>query len=309
MGLTPTTIVSGHSDLPIPLAAQPRARIARLRRLNLSYAVALAILTMIAILFLFPLYWMVTGSFKLQLAAVSTPPDLFPIRPTFENWRNLFGADLPVLRWFANSLIVAGATTALSLLLASLSGYSFGKKRFRGATMLFWLMLATMMLPSQVILIPLYIVVRQLHLYNTYWGMILPMVASPFGVFLIKQFMATIPNEILDAARMDGVSEWGMYWRIIIPLSGAGLAALGIFTFSNTWNNFMWQLLMANDLRMFTLPVGVSAMSKTAVGDRAIIDIGLLMAGGTFGALPMILFFLVFQRYFVKGITFGAVKG
>lgn len=281
----------------------------RLRRLEPPYVAALVVLTTFAVMFLLPMYWMFTGSFKAQIVTIKTPPELFPARPTLENWANLFGSDLPVLRWLANSLIVAGGTMALTLLLSSLTGYSFGKKQFRGSRVLFWLMLATMMLPSQVVLIPLFIAVRRLQLYNTYWGMILPMVASPFGVFLVKQFMATIPNEIMDAARIDGVSEWGMYWRIILPLSGPGLASLAIFSFSNAWNNFMWQLLMAGNIEMSTLPVGVSAMARTAMGDRAIVDIGLLMAGGTFGALPMILFFLVFQRYFIKGITLGAVKG
>ena len=283
--------------------------LARLRRTGLGYLAALALLTFLAILFLLPLYWMLTGSFKAQIVTIKTPPELFPAHPTLVNWSSLFGSDLPVLRWLANSLIVAWGTTALTLLLSSLTGYSFGKKHFVGSRLLFWMMLATMMLPSQVVLIPLFIAVRRLQLYNTYWGMILPLAASPFGVFLVKQFMATIPNEIMDAARMDGVSEWGMYWRIILPLSAAGLASLAIFTFSNAWNNFMWQLLMAGNLLMSTLPVGVSAMSRTAMGDRAIVDIGLLMAGGTFGAMPMILFFLLFQRYFIKGITLGAVKG
>ena len=123
--------------------------------------------------------------------------------------------------------------------------------------------------------------------------------------------MSTIPNEIMDAARIDGVSEWGMYWRIILPLSVPALAALGIFTFSSAWNNFIWQLLMADTIEMFTLPVGLSALARIPVGgsERTIVNIGLLMAGGTFGAIPMIAFFLAFQRYFVKGISIGAIKG
>lgn len=291
------------------LSSLARLRLAALRRMGGSHIAGLLILTGIALVFLFPLYWMFTGSFKTQTATIETPPDLFPVHATLDNWLYLFGSDLPVLRWLINSVVVAGATTLITLLISSLSGYSFGKKKFIGSRFLFWLMLGTMMLPSQVILIPLFIGVRVLGLYNTYAGMILPMVAFPFGVFMVKQFMATIPNEIMDAARIDGVSEWGMYWRIILPLSGAVLAALAIFTFSNAWNNFMWQLLIAGNIDMFTLPVGISGMARTAVGDRAIVDIGLLMAGGTFGALPMIFFFLVFQRHFVKGVTFGAVKG
>jgi multiple sugar transport system permease protein len=286
-----------------------RIKLGFLRRIGFSYILSVAVLTLLAILFLFPLYWMFSGSFKAQSVTISVPPEVFPSNPTLENWKNLFGADLPILRWLTNSLIVAGGTTLLTLFISSLTGYSFGKKKFIGSRVLFLLMLATMMLPSQVILIPLFIGVRVLGLYNTYAGMILPMAAFPFGVFLMRQFMATIPNEIMDAAKIDGVSEWGMYWRIILPLSGAGLAALAIFTFSNAWNNFMWQLLISGGSAMNTLPVGVSGMARTAIGDRAIIDIGLLMAGGTFGALPMILFFLAFQRYFVKGITVGAVKG
>lgn len=309
MDLAPIKTGLGQGAVVIRPVGQRRSIMARLRRLDIRVVIALAVLTVIALLFLTPLYWMFTGSFKAQISTIKTPPDIFPSPPTLLNWQHLFGVDLPVLRWFANSLIVAGGTTLFVLLISSMTGYSFGKKKFIGSKTLFLLMLATMMLPSQVILIPLYILVRALNLYNTYWGMMLPMIASPFGIFLMKQFMATIPNEIMDAARMDGVSEWGMYWEIILPLSGPALAALAIFTFSNAWNNFMWQLLIASDINMFTLPVGISAMSRTAIGDRSIIDIGLLMAGGSFGALPMIIFFIVFQKYFVKGITLGAVKG
>jgi multiple sugar transport system permease protein len=277
---------------------------------NSSHLVALAVVVVIAALFMLPLYWILTGSFKSQLNAVATPPELFPADPTLENWRVVLGGSVPIWRWLANSMLVAGATMLLSVSLSVLAGYSFGKKKFVGSRQLFLLLLATMMLPAQVLLIPLYILVRQLDLYNTHVGMILPLLVSPFGVFLIKQFMATIPNEILAAARIDGVSEWGMFRWIILPLSGPALAALSIFTFSTAWNSFMWQLLMAGDVSMYTLPVGVAAMTRYPIGaDQTVLNVGVLMAGGTFAALPMILTFLLFQRQFTQGITMGAVKG
>ncbi len=286
----------------------PRAPRRLLRRL--SYPAALAIVTCLAALFLIPPYWMVTGSLKAQLVTVAMPPELVPTSPTLANWQVVLGSNIPIWRWLGNSLLVAGATMLLSVSVSAFAGYSFGKKKFAGSRPLFLLLLATMMLPAQVLLIPLYILVRQFHLYDTYMGMVLPLVMSPFGVFLIKQFMATIPNEILAAARMDGVSEWGMFRWIILPLSGPALAALAIFTFTTAWNNFMWQLLMASDVSMYTLPVGVAAMSRTPIGaDQTVLNVGVLMAGGTFAALPMILIFLVFQRQFTQGITMGAVKG
>lgn len=274
------------------------------------HVLAVVALIVLALIYLFPLYWMFTGSLKLQKGVVRLPPEWFPTSPTLANWVNLFSIQtINPLRWLLNSIIVSVGTVILSVSISALTGYVFAKKHFIGSRVLFFLILATMMLPSQITMLPLYLVVRKVGLYNTYAGMIIPLIASPFGVFLMRQFMQSIPNELLDAAKIDGASEFGIFWRIVAPLSAPALAALSIFTFFNTWNNFMWQLIMAKDNVMMTLPVGVAYLSQVPVGDKVMIDLGLLMTGGTFGAIPMIIFFMLFQRYFIQGIMVGAVKG
>ncbi|MCD6318215.1 carbohydrate ABC transporter permease [Candidatus Aerophobetes bacterium] len=266
---------------------------------------ALLVVIILAITFLMPLYWMVTGSFKVMTATYVVPPDLFPKNPTIENYIQLLFRNIPSFRWLTNSFIVAGGATILIILFSSLAGYSFAKKRFPGRTILFWLLLATIMLPLQVTFIPLFILMRRLNLFNTLLGMLLPGVAWPFGIFLMRQFIQTIPSEIIDAGRIDGASEIGIWWRIIIPLSKPALGALGIFSFMGVWNDYMWQLVMAKDVKMMTLPVGVSGVMR----GQTLINYGLGMAGATFAFIPMLVIFLVFQSYFVKGLTMGAVKG
>lgn len=284
-------------------------------RLRRNFTIFLSILALfsLASLFILPLYWMFSGSFKYQKVTMDVPPEFIPANPTLENWRNLFFGPWPIWNWLLNSIIVSLLTVVIVLIISSLTGYSFGKKKFPGSEILFFILLSTMFLPNQVMLIPLFILVRNLHLTDTtmgiYLAMALPMLASPFGIFLVKQYCSTIPDELIDAARIDGASEWKIYYLIMLPLLMPALAALAIFTFSNAWNNFMWQLVIANDKLQYTLPVGVSYIARTPAYGRSVIDIGLTMAGGTFGAFFMIVFFLAFQKYFVEGITFGAVKG
>jgi len=270
-------------------------------------------LTLLAISFLLPLYWMVTGSFKLQTVTMSVPPEFFPSNPTLENWIKLFTGPWPVWRWVINSVAVSMLTVVLVLLISSLTGYGFGKKKFPGSNTLFFVLLSTMFLPNQVMMIPLFLLVRSLHLTDTtlgvYFAMALPMLSSPFGVFLIKQFCSTIPDELLDAAKIDGASEWATYTKIVLPLLKPALAALAIFTFNQAWNYFMWHMVLASDKFQYTIPVGVSFIARTPAYGKTITDIGLSMAGGTFGAFFMVIFFIAFQQYFIKGITFGAVKG
>lgn len=271
--------------------------------------VAFVIVGTVAVAFLMPMYWMFTGSFKLQLMTMQVPPEIIPTRVTLKNYYDLFTSAFPVFRWMLNSIIVSLGTVFLTLLVSSLTGYSFGKKTFPGQSVLFFILLSCMMLPKQVTLIPLLIFMRDLGLRNTYLGMILPLAASPFGIFLMKQFMSSIPNELIDAARIDGASEWGIYWRVIVPLSKPVFGTLGIFSFMTAWNDFMWQLIMASDLEMMTMTVGVNKLAFQPMGEMMIRNYGLIMACGVFGALPMIAIFIAFQRYFVQGITVGAVKG
>jgi multiple sugar transport system permease protein len=273
----------------------------------------LLFLIIAAVTFLMPMYWMITGSFKLQTVTMAVPPEFIPTNPTLENWTRLFDGPWPVWRWVVNSIAVSLLTVVLVLAISSLTGYGFGKKKFPGSNMLFFILLSTMFLPSQVMLIPLFLMVRAMHLTDTtlgtYFAMALPMISSPFGVFLIKQFCSTIPDELLDAARIDGASEWQVFTDIVVPLLKPSLAALSIFTFNQAWNFFMWHMIVATDKTQYTIPVGVSYIARTPAFGKAITDIGLSMAGGTFGAFFMIVFFIAFQQYFIRGITFGAVKG
>lgn len=270
-------------------------------------------LLVFALTFLLPLYWMFTGSFKLQAVTMAIPPELFPSNPTLENWSRLFTGPWPVWRWVLNSVTVSLLTVVLVLLVSSLTGYGFGKKKFPGSNTLFFILLMTMFLPNQVMLIPLFLLVKGLHLTSTIWGtyfaMAMPMIASPFGIFLVKQFCSTIPDELIDAARIDGASEWRVFTDIVLPLIKPALAALAIFTFNQSWNYFMWHMVLAADKFQYTVPVGVSIISRTPAFGKMITDIGLTMAGGSFGALFMIAFFIAFQQYFIRGITFGALKG
>jgi len=280
---------------------------------RISTVLSYVSLTGLAIIFLLPLYWMVTGSFKLQKVTMAVPPEFFPVSPTLANWINLFTGPFPSWRWLLNSVIVSMLTVVLVTIVAATTGYGFGKKSFPGSKILFFLLLSTMFLPNQVMLIPLFLLVKTLHLTQsvagTYLAMAMPMIASPFGVFLVKQFASSIPDELLDAAKIDGATEWQSFTRIAVPILAPALAALAIFTFNQAWNYFMWHLLIATNTSLYTIPVGVSYIALLPAHGKFMQDIGLMMAGGSFGAFFMIIFFLAFQQYFVKGITFGAVKG
>ena len=253
---------------------------------------------------LMPLYWMITGAFKTQHNSIAYPPEMIPMSPTLKNWENLL-IDMPTLRWMLNSFIVASGVAFLGVITSTLAGYAFGKKTFPGQTFLFWLLLITMMLPKQISLIPLFIIMRDLKWFDSYQALIVPYIAYPFGVFLVKQFMQGIPNDLLDAAKIDGASEWHLFWKIVLPLAKPAVGALAIFAFMFGWNDYLWQLVMINKETMLTLPVAVSRL----VAGWGSVDIGLGMAGATLAFIPMLIIFLVFQDYFIKGITVGAVKG
>ena len=270
------------------------------------------ILVCMTIIFLLPLYWMVSGSFKLQSITMSVPPEFFPARPTLANWSKLFTGSWPIWAWLRNSVLVSLLTCAFVVAISSMAGFAFGTKRFPGDKILFFLLLATMFLPPQVMFIPLFLWVRTLHLTDSlagvYFAMALPMIASPFGIFLVRQFAGGIPKSILEAATIDGASERQTFLRIGLPLLKPALATLTIFTFNIAWNNFMWQSILSNERVNFTIPVGVSYIARTPAFGKSVTDIGLMMSGGTFGAFFMVVFFILFQKHFVKGITSGAVK-
>ena len=287
-----------------------------------------------AVVFLFPLYWIVTGAFKTPEAVNSAVPEWWPGEWTMRNFQTLFdkrsaplwelhvplsewftsdntqvvfssGPVLPAaLRWLINTVFMSVAAMILTCLTAALAGYALAKTRFAGRAVLFSLIVAAMALPKQVILIPLLREMSVLHLADTIWSVIFPIVGWPFGVFLMKQFAEGIPGEVLEAARIDGAGELKTFTTIVFPMIKPGVGALAIFTFINTWNDYFMQLLMLTGTNVLSMPLGISKM----MGEFGQ-DYGLLMAGATLASVPIIIVFLAFQKYFTKGITMGAVKG
>lgn len=261
-------------------------------------------LIVVAIISLWPMYWLFVTAFTPTDNSIKTPPDLLPINASIANFQRLFTQAKDYWRWALNSLIISLSVTAFHLVFDTMAGYAFAKKRFPGREFFFWLILSTLMIPPHVTLVPLYIVTRKLELLNTLWAVILPGTADVFGIFLMRQYIQTLPSELEEAARMDGCSEPGVFWRVIVPLSKPALAALAIFSFVRYWNDFLWPLIVLQKSPRFTLPVGVASLQ----GEFRT-DFGLIFAGAALAALPMIVFFLIFQRYFIAGVRMGAVKG
>jgi multiple sugar transport system permease protein len=276
---------------------------ARRPAFSLGRALAYLALALWALVSLLPIYWMFTTALKTPSLAVALPPEWFPSEITWANFGRLFGAG-QLGRWTFNSLAVAGGATALYVLSSAMAGYAFAKKRFWGRDVIFWAYVSTMLVPGFVTLVTAYTVVVDLEWVNTYSALIVPELASPFGAFLMRQFVQSLPDEVFDAARVDGCGEWQVFWRIVLPLSAAGMAVLAVFHFSYMWNSFIWPLTVTTSEAMRTLPVGLASMQRV----RAT-NFSLLMAAASYAALPMIVIFLAAQRYFLKGITVGAVKG
>ena len=240
----------------------------------------------------------------MQEVAISIPPEWFPVSPTLANYKELL---VPLTKtWFFNSVFISTITTILVCVTSSLAGYALAKKQFPGVNALFILFVAAMALPKQVILIPLLKFITELGWIDTYKALILPAVGWPFGVFLMKQFSHSVPNELLESAKIDGCNEFRTFTNIVLPIVKPGIGALAIFTFISSWNDYFSQLIFTNSEVMKTLPLGVASMAQRA---EFSLNYGLLMAGAALASLPMILVFLMFQSYFTQGVTMGAVKG
>jgi len=255
-----------------------------------------------ALVALLPTLWMISASFMTTGEANSYPPHFLPHTPTLEHYRTLFSR-LSLGRYLGNSAFVSIVVTALSLLVNSLAGYALAKLRFKGRERLFRGLALGLVIPVQVSMLPLFLLMKSLHLVNTYWGVIIPGMASIFGIFLIRQYALAIPEDLLDAARVDGASELRIYRSVVLPVIAPILATLAIWTFLATWNDFMWPLIILSDDRRFTLPVALAALSGEHVQDTE-----LMMAGSVVTVLPVLLAFLILQRYYVAGIMVGSVK-
>ncbi len=260
-------------------------------------------LFVMAVAMILPFLWMISTSFKTPAEIFVLPPRWIPKDPTIENYRELF-ASIKFGRPFINTVIVASSITFFSLLVSSMAGYAFAKFRFKGRDKLFFLILATLMVPGQMTIIPVFLLLRQLGLLNTYAGLILPGVASAFNIFFMRQFIMSIPNELIEAAKIDGAKESFIYFCIILPLSKPALTTIAIFTFTGSWNSFLWPLIIAQDERMYTLPVAVSVLAGQ-YGE----NLGIQMAGSCIVIAPILVFFLFVQRYFIKGIALTGLKG
>ncbi|MEV1128388.1 carbohydrate ABC transporter permease [Agromyces sp. NPDC049794] len=250
-----------------------------------------------------PFVWMILGSFKTTAEIRQHPTNFWPIDPTLENYTQLFGR-LDFTTFFANSIIVAIFVTLGNIVFSSMVGYALAKLEFRGKKLLFALVLGTLMVPGVVTFVPLFVLTANLGLVNSYPGLILPFLITPLGVFLMRQFMLSLPDDIIEAARIDGAGEWRIFLRVIMPLCGPAVATLTILTFLGSWNNFLWPLVVATTEDKYTLPV---ALALYSVGQHAA-RYGLMMAGAVVVVVPVLLIFVVLQRYFVQGIALTGIK-
>lgn len=259
-------------------------------------------LLLIGLTTLAPVLWMLSASLMASGEAGTFPPPMLPKQPTIEHYLAL-AERLNMGRYFLNSFIIAGAVTLISTLLNSMAGFAFAKYHFKGRDKMFNLLLSGMVVPAQVTMLPLFLMLKTMGFVNTYVGAIIPGMASIFGIFLIRQFVMAIPDSLIEAARIDGGSEFRIYRTVILPLCRPILFTLALFTFMGTWNDFMWPLIIMTDQSNYTLQVGLASL----MGEHTL-DLELMMAGSVITIIPVLALFLLFQRHYVRGIMVGGVK-
>lgn len=262
------------------------------------------ILLLVAVITVFPFIWVFFTSFKGPTDAIySVPPQLIPQEPTFANYVRVWN-QLPVANFFANSIIVAVTTVIFNILFTSLAAYPFAKMRFRGRNAIFYLLLATFIIPPQLTYIPSFVLaVNTFHYYDSILALIFPSLATVFNIFLLRQAFKSVPDDLLDAARIDGAGELRIWWQILLPIVRPSLATAAIFTFVNQWNDFLWPSLMLHTRSNMTLPVGLVALQGMFASDSRGIAAGVVIT-----VIPIMIFFILLQRQFIRGLT-GAVKG
>jgi multiple sugar transport system permease protein len=259
-----------------------------------------------AVLAALPFLWAFASSFKDLTEIFRYPPRFLPSSFDLTNYVNLFTKQF-FPRWFLNSVVLASASTLLVVFFCSLAAFAFAKYQFRFKNLLFTIVIGSLMIPFQLIMTPLYVEMNAVKWLNTYWALLVPWIAPAFGIFLLRQYIITIPSELMDAARMDGCSEFRIYWQIIVPLAKPALATLAIYQFMSSWNSFLWPLIVLREQRLYTLPLGLATLLGNVVAES--IDYGMVMAGAFLTALPIIIVFLFMQRQFISGLTLGSVKG
>ena len=276
----------------------------------------------LALTMLIPYYWMVSGAFKPVPELVQNPPTFIVESPTFNNFYDPVGntqpghveglfqrfTDAPLRfgTFFLNSVVISSAITILSLLIASATAFVLAKYRLPGGNILFIIILASMMVPWQVMFIPNFLTIRDLGWINTYWALIIPALPKAFVVFFLRQYMLSIPDELIDAGRIDGANDIRIWWQLVLPLVGPALAAMAIFVVINEWNNFVWPLIVVQDTAHATLPLALARLNSTLTGPQTM---GVIMAGAFLASLPTLLVFLIFQRQFIEGVALTGVKG
>jgi alpha-1,4-digalacturonate transport system permease protein len=256
----------------------------------------------LSLVVLIPVIWFILSSFKDIIDLSSRPPKILPTRWAFENYSQAFQM-YDYMRYFMNSVFVTVVATLLTLIINSMAAFAFAKYNFRGRDGLFVLTLAMIMIPLQVILIPMYLVVSSLGLVNTYWGMIIPAAATPTGVFVIRQYMLTIPDELIESARIDGAGEFRIYARIMLPLARPALAVIAIFSILWRWNDFLWPLLIAQTERLYTLPVALALLNG-----QLVVPYNVVLAMSVMSIIPVLFMFVFMQRQIIQGIAHTGLK-
>ena len=261
-----------------------------------------AILILVGILMVLPFVWMFVTSIKPSIEVLSWPPSFIPKSPTLENYKEVFDT-APFLRYLWNTFLISTISALSILFTSSLSGFIFAKYRFAGRSFLFLVLLATAMIPLECYMISLYILINKLGWVNTYQGVVAPILVMSFGIFFMRQNILSIPNELLDAARIDGCSEWNIYIAIILPLSRSALGALAIFSYMMSWAFFIWPLIVINDRNLYTMELGLTMFQK-----RFTVDYGLISAGSVIAVLPILIIFIILQKNIIEGITLTGIK-
>ncbi len=284
------------------LPARPRRR-AWGRRPRLMAIPVLLLLVTATALSVLPLYWMVATSFQTPSGAVALPPQLVPKPVSTYGWERLF-ATPNLLRWTANSLVVSSLGTVAYVAVSTMAGYALAQRTFPGRRIIFTIYVASVLVPGILSIVTTYLVIVAFGWTNSYLALIVPELASPFGAFLMCQTLRSFPRELLDAARIDGAGEWTVFARVVVPIAAPAMAVLAVLHFQYLWNSFVWPLTVTSEDAMRTLPVGLANLQTVQST-----NFPLLMAGSTFAAIPMIIVFFAAQRFFLKGVTVGAVRG
>ena len=254
---------------------------------------------------LLPFVWMILGSFKTPAELIQVPPTFWPQNPTLENYRIILtDPKLPLLRFYGNSAFVAVFNVTTTLFTSSLLGFLFAKYEFRGKNLLFGWYLLLLMIPGQITMIPTYLILAKIGLLNSLWGLIVFSATDAFGVFMLKQFVEALPNDLLDAARIDGASEWQIYWKIVLPQLGAPLATLGVLNFMGNWNAYLWPMVVLTSIEKRTLPIILTWYNSQHSSNPGITNAATILM-----VLPILFIFLYFQRWIIRGFTMSGLKG